>query len=34
VLVSCGGQLEQVQTPSGPVGDYEDNVFVELWRVS
>jgi hypothetical protein len=31
VLVSCGGNLEQVQTPSGPIGDYEDNVFVELW---
>jgi hypothetical protein len=31
VLVSCGGQLEEVQTPSGPVGDYQSNVFVELW---
>ena len=34
VLVSCGGNLEEIQTPNGPVGDYQSNVFVELWPTS
>jgi hypothetical protein len=33
VITSCGGNLIEVHTPSGTFGDYDSNVFAELWPI-